>query len=329
MGLAIGAMANPAARYVSISPSDCGRVENLIAEDAPAPPNTTFMRVQHIGDPGTAELAGEIANPVTWDVAALTGFHASPQAQRGYRDLGPPIAASAFQLDCDGAGFLINTWEFSHKSPLAGEGPSASVGRDLKPPPRPFERGRAMIIDARITIPWVQVQSPPIAEGTAQVGFLYYASDAARGTVFAHVIGLFDNRPRGIAGGEFVSSDGMTAFVGSPLSVVDSNGNTVQYVTVGPSSSPMQFEQGFTGERFFRAIVTFENFRSLLARLEAGPLPGISVRPEDYEIIFFGVLGEVFPGTGEDHNVALGASVRALALHQDPKRAFGRNVDRR
>ena len=48
---------NPAARDVVLSGGDCAGAANIVAEDAPAPSNETFIRVQHIGDPGTEELA--------------------------------------------------------------------------------------------------------------------------------------------------------------------------------------------------------------------------------------------------------------------------------
>src|SRR5258706_14678720 len=96
----------------------CADAANIIREEAPAPANATYLRVQHMGDPGTPEWLGEIANTITWDVGALTGLHAPPSAQRGYRDAGPPGAASAFQLQCESAGFLINTRTFSHAFPL-------------------------------------------------------------------------------------------------------------------------------------------------------------------------------------------------------------------
>jgi hypothetical protein len=40
------------------------------------------------------------------------------------------------------------------------------------------------------------------------------------------------------------------------------------------------------------------------------------VRPEDYRVTSFGLLGEVFPGTGDAHEVALGASVTDLTLSE-------------
>ena len=62
------------ARYRVVSAPDCVDAANVIAEFATAPTNATYMRVQHIGDPGSAELAGEIAGVVTWNVGALSGF---------------------------------------------------------------------------------------------------------------------------------------------------------------------------------------------------------------------------------------------------------------
>ena len=42
----------------------------------------------------------------------------------------------------------------------------------------------------------------------------------------------------------------------------------------------------------------------------------ISADPSDYTIVSFGILGEIFPGIGNEDNVSLGASVKALSLRQ-------------
>ena len=60
--------------------------------------------------------------------------------------------------------------------------------------------GSTLIIEARLSVPWVANQAPPVGDGTAQVGFLYYAVDTKSNTSIAHVIGLFENRPPGING---------------------------------------------------------------------------------------------------------------------------------
>jgi hypothetical protein len=315
---------NPLARFATLSPSDCVDASNMIAEDARAPFNATALRVQHIGDPGTAELTGEIANVVTWDVGAMTGLHLPPSAQRGYRDVGLPVGASAFQLACDAAGFLINTWQFSHASPLFGEGPSASVSRDLSPAPAPFrDAGSAFLIEARVSVPWAYTETPPTFEGTAQVSFFYYALDTTTGTLIGHVIALFDNRPPGVGGSgvESLSNDGVVAFADSPLVRIDATGAPVRYVTVSAASATMRFVQPWAEGTFFRAEITYANFRAMLLALKGTQLPAISADPLDYRVPIFGLLGEVFPGTASDHNVSLGASVSGLTLLQSSSRS--------
>jgi hypothetical protein len=312
---------NPLARFPTLSAPDCTGVENLVAEDAAAPVNATYIRVQHIGDPGTAELAGEVMNPVTWDVGQVTGLHvATPAAsQRGYRDVALPVGSSAFQLECGAAGFLINSWQFAHAAPLFGEGPSASVARDLSPEPVAFPApGWTLRIEAAVSVPWVHTEAPVVDAGTAQVSLFYYLRDATSNVAFAHLVDLYDNRAPGVGGAgiEAVGSDGVTAFVSSPLAAADASGAAVRYVQPGAGSATMQLGQAWNERRTFRAEIPYARFQSLLATLRAGPLPQISPHPEDYRVMLFGVLGEIFPGTGQDHNVSLGASVTGLALTQ-------------
>lgn len=304
-----------------VSAPDCPGPNNLIAEEAGAPHDITFMRVQHIGDPGTAELAGEIANMVTWSVGDLTGFYppdpASTGNQRGFRDIGPPTMTSAFQLACGGAGFLINTFQFSHAAPLVGEGPSASIARDPSSAPQVFRDSRSVLtIEASIDLHHVAYQAPHDADGTAQLSFFYYIQDTTTGTVIAHLIGLFDSRAPGVGGSlvEGLADDTHVVFVHSPLLPTDAAGTPVRYVRVGPSSTLARTQAAWKERAYFNAQVPFDVFTAMLARLRAGPLPRISARPEDYRLTGFGVLGEVFSGTGDQHNVAIGASVFDLRL---------------
>ena len=51
-----------------LSPPDCVDAANFVSGFNAAPRNATYMRVQHVGDPGTAELEGAVANVVTWNV---------------------------------------------------------------------------------------------------------------------------------------------------------------------------------------------------------------------------------------------------------------------
>ena len=309
--------ANAGTAYVS--EPDCVTSANLIAEAAAAPKNVTFMRVQHMGDVGTAEFAGQIANVVTWPVGDLTGFYlpnaAAAGSQRGFRDAPPPVAASAFQLSCGGAGFLINTFEFSHVLPLIGEGPSISLVREPQPEANVFRNAASsMTIEANVNLKYARYQAPHTADGTAQLSFFYYARDTTTSTSIAHVIGLFDSRAVGVngVGSETIGSDGQVAFASSPLRAIDAAGAPIRYATVGPASDTMRNVDAWSRPIFFRAQVPYENFRQMLLRLKGGSLPNISARPEDYRITLFGVLGEVFPGTGTEHNLTIGGSVTDL-----------------
>jgi hypothetical protein len=46
--------------------------------------------------------------------------------------------------------------------------------------------------------------------------------------------------------------------------------------------------------------------------------PELSPDPADYRLVMFGILGEVFPGTGDEDNVALAGSVDNLSLSEVP-----------
>lgn len=303
-----------------VSAPDCVGAANFVSQSAAAPVNATFLRVQHIGDAGAAEQAGQVANAVSWAVGDVTGLYPPDpvtNAQRGFRNDPPPAASSAFQLSCNAAGFWIDTARFSHARPLVGEGPSASVARELQPFARVYRSpADAMTLEAQVQVKTIRARQPHVAEGTAQVSFFYYARDLTTTTEFIHVIGLFESRPLGVGGSgvENQASDGLNAFISSPLATVDATGVPVRYVTVGADSATMRTVSPWDQPLPFRARVTYANFQAMLARLKAGPLPAISPRPEDYRITLFGVLGEVFPGTGTDFEVAIGAQVRDLQL---------------
>jgi hypothetical protein len=312
---------NPLARGDAPSPPDCARPADMVTEYDPAPFDRTYMRVQHIGDPGTAELAGQVANDVTWAVQGMTGIAVPAGAQRGYRD--EAQAASAFQLWCNAAGAFIDTWSFSHRAPLVGEGPSASVARDFTQALPVFRDGGSMVIEGTIRIPWIRNQRPPVDAGTAQVSFFYYAQDTRSGKVIAHLLAIFENRAPGVngAGVENWGDDGNVAFVSSPIASEDANGNAVRFLSYSPANPAMQFREPFAEPRTYRARISAENFRAALDVLRAGPAPEISGDPADYRVISFGLLAEVFPGTGDEDNVSLGVSVVDLVLRRVPGHA--------
>lgn len=310
---------NPASRFRTMSEVDCPSPSGIIAQSADAPANVTYLRVQHMGDPGTEEWLNEVANPVTWDVGSRTGYSPPPMenAERGYRDItGHP----AFQLGCGGAGFHIDTAKFSHKFALVGEGPSASVARDFSPPKFPFSDGSSLLLEATVALPTSATVSPPVSDGTAQLSFFYYVRDSISGGVFAHLVALYDNRPYAASAFEAIGSDGVTAFVSSPLAYADAAGAAVKYAMPGPSSATMRAVDPWTTPLTFRAVVTQAQFEAMLAALRAGPMPQLSPRPANYRVTSFGVLAEAFPGTGTAHEIVLGGSVTGMALREQPFR---------
>jgi hypothetical protein len=175
-----------------------------------------------------------------------------------------------------------------------------------------------MTIQANAIVRTFQGQAPvALSEGVAQLSFFYYAHDMTTGTVIAHLVQLYDNRPMSVVTGvgfEIVNFDGQVNFVGSPLQAADFMGRPIQYASVGSGSETMQFNTTWQTPRFFRTDIPYAKFQALLARLRNGPLPAISPRPEDYRVTLFGVLGEVIVGTGNEHNVMFGASVSDLRL---------------
>ena len=325
MGLAAsGADAqNPLSRYRALSLPDCVDVSSMAVQYEPAPTNRTYMRVQHMGDPGTAELLFQVATPVAWDVGTFTGLFLPQESQRGYVDAS---GFSAFQLHCADAGFFINTASFSHSAPLIGQGPNVSVARDFDPPVAAFASGEALIIEADVRVPWARPRAPPVAEGTAQLGFFLYLRDRTTGTVVAQLAGIFDDRPPGLNGSgvEGFGDDGYNGFVSSPLALRDSLGNPVRFITALPRSAPTQFVKPFAQALRFAAMVTPANFAAALVQLRESGLR-LSMQPTDYEVLSFGIVGEVIAGTTRVNDVALGGSVSGLALWGAPARRFARH----
>jgi hypothetical protein len=313
---------HPFSRYREVSVPDCPGPDHIIAEAADASANQTYVRVQHIGDAGTDELRDEVANIVTWDVGAMTGLRVNAFFQRGHRDAPPPVAASAFQLSCESAGFFINSSQFSHGLPLFGEGPSATIGRSLGPPLAPFENANsAFTIQARVAVPTSQSPNRTVDNGVAQVSFFYYARDRTSRLAIAHVIGLHDNRPAGTGGSgdEFLSYDGNVAFAGSPLAATDSRGNAVRFARVAPGSATIRTARAWDEAELFRAEVGYAQFKAMLDALAASSLPGtrLSTDPRDYDVTAFGVLAEIFVGTDRNHEVMLGGHARGLTLSRE------------
>ena len=307
---------HPFARDRTLSPPDCVDASFMVAGHAPGAVGATYMRVENIGDRGTDELAGSIAHEVTWDLSAYTGLAVPPSAQRGYID---GVGQSGFQLRCADAGFFINSAAFSHAQPISGEGPNVSIGRDFDPGFAVFAQGGSIVVEADVRVPTLGGPSRPVSDGTAQLGFYLYYHDLTTVSAIAQIVALLDNRAAGVNGSgvEWAGEDGHTGFVSSPLTASDATGAPVRFAAPLPGSALMQYERGWSESRHVGFLVSPTHFAAVLAQLRARGAP-ISGDPADYVLTAVGVLGEIFPGTGREHEVALGASVSNLVLRMRP-----------
>jgi hypothetical protein len=271
--------------------------------------------VRHHGDPETPEWFGQVANPVTWDVSVYSGFRpAAPLAnwQRGYHDAGPPIGSSAVQLRCTQFGFMLNTYAFSHTQPVIGGGPNIAYERRFDPtPPAWPDPDSRLRIEVEFRLPWLYDVDANFAlsRGVAQVSFFYYLQHLHTGRIFAHVIGLFENRPLGMGNGiEFVGNDTFFDYVSSPLLPTQANGQPVRFVRPGTDSALMQTEEPFADLRRFAAEVDHDAMLSIIAALDLRGLGGQPARPEEFGLRNVGVLIEAFVGTNNDFNVSYAGS---------------------
>lgn len=307
---------HPFSRFWTLSPPDCVDASSMATHHGAGPVGVTYMRVEHIGDPGTDELLHEVDHEITWQLSYYTGLQVPPSAQRGYRDR---FGDSGFQMRCEEAGFFMNSATFSHTQAIVGEGPNVSVGRDFDPGFALFERGASVVVEADVRAPALYGPARIVDEGTAQLSFYVYYHDRTTVTAVAQLVGLLDNRAAGVNGSgvEWAGNDGHTAFICSPLAEADSTGAAVRFATPLPGSASMQFERGWGESRHLGFSVSPAQFSAALAHLRAQGA-SISGDPADYVVTAVGVLGEIFPGTGHDHEVALGASLSGLALRESP-----------
>ena len=181
-----------------------------------------LRQVRHMGDPGTRELAQEIAHNITWNASGLTGVAPSGWEQgAGQRGCYDREGANAFQSA--GAEFAswINTSSWTHTVGVRGGGPQAQVYANLNGTTRPWKtRGAKLWIEAWVKLPVVSghLAAPNVPGAVGQLGIEYYARDSISGKNFAGGGAIWDSRPFGDGcGSEFVASDTFTPFASSPI----------------------------------------------------------------------------------------------------------------
>lgn len=299
------------AQYRLLSGPECVLdASRIVTQDTVVPPNLTVLRVRHMGDPGTLARLWQVAWPVTWDVASVTGLQVPPPAagwQRGFLDLGLPAGTNAFQLHCASAGFMINTWSFPHAEPVVGGGPHAILERNFDPPLPLWTRpGAELTLQVEAQVPWTYVPG----DGVAQLSFVYYLRHAMRGTFHAHVVALWDSRaslaPRL---SEYVANDTFTSFASTPLVDRLPDGSPPRYATRSPYSRPLALGPGWSGWRFLRAHVSRAQAAAMLSDAARAD-PSIDPDPAAWQLVSALVFLEVVTGQGNTGNLSVGASVR-------------------
>ena len=327
------------AKFTALSSAPCIYPQtNMIRQfdrfDGTSYPNDErFMIVRHIGEPGTIELADEIANPVTWDVGLLTGLHI-PAFQRSYYQRGYrndyTNGAPAFQLECKSAGFLINTFQFDHQSgntecpngfPECQGGPHAMLYEEFgEYGPVIFRTPSSeLTLQVYAKLPWVHWAENPAA---AQQYMFAYLIDQTTGSTLAWLASIYDSRPFGQGNGDtYVSDDGITSFVSAPVSTTLANGQANPYVTKSPYSAPMANGYAWgSSERFFRAHLKREQLEGILldvnlSRQERDQAP-VSGNPDDWRLYSIGIAAEIGWLISPSSEISVGGSWRSFEAYE-------------
>jgi len=280
----------------------------------PLPQDQWLMIVRYMGNPDSpdnpAEFFEAIDYPVTWDASGYTGF-TPPEPisdwQRGFYNLGPPIGTNAFQLHCDSAGSLINTFSFDHSYEIVGGGPHMVYTICFSEPERPFlTPSSELVMEAHIAIPWIYRTH---AELYGQVSISFSMKDTVSGTRIAYVV---------FVGGtndfieEYLDHDTFVPFVSTHF------GETTQYVTLGEGSATTAWSgETFHEPRFYQFSIDRPQFAQALRDMaKANPDTGMSKNPADYILRSACVLHEVLVGSREDCNVSMGVGIHGFGIYE-------------
>lgn len=283
----------------------------LISQHETAAVDKFQLIVRHMGKPGTAESLQEVSNPVTWDVGTYTGFAVpEPRAswQRGFKDEGPPIGTNAFQLQCEHAGSMINSWSFDHTVPVVGGGPNAVWQIVASAPSTPFgSPSSALVVEADLAVPWIASWKG----GVGQLSFFVYLREQGSGRFFAYVLGMFDSRAPGDNNGtEFLGNDTFVSFVSSPLLP------GMRYSTIAPGD-PQFKNAAFATPQHFRVSINVSQLLAAVDDLNAkGEGPALSRTPTDYQLHSAGVLHEIFVGTDPETNLSMGVGIDKFVVSE-------------
>jgi hypothetical protein len=264
--------------------------------------------------------SGFVANPVAYDLGALTGFTTPTPATSYQRGIQPEDGGTAgVQLAGYGAGLVISTWDVPHRF-IEGGGYNDMYGYAWSPANRPlaFASNADLVLQADLAVPTFRswgfngaswVEAAPGATGTyadGQIDLFAYLEDVTHPALhpIAVVFVAWGNRASAACGATgFVGFDYPTGVWFGSSNMCSTDLGTHVFGTPTQSAT-------FSGQTFFRMHITPANWVAIINRINAaGPMaadlgvrctpgtscPGIgySTNPADYRLQYAGVIAEV------------------------------------
>lgn len=318
------------AQFTPLHIAECVPFGRLVPQYTPIPNDKVYMHVRHMGLLNTLELDRQVANFVTWDPSALTGYSPSSVIyQRGYKN-NASLGTNVFQMECRSAGFLINTYQFGHNGIVecpsgfggCSGGPNVAYSRKFSTPVQVWRNtSDELTLQGYFKIPYIHHDNNG-TQGVAQLSMFYTLKDRTSGKLIFGLMGIYESRPFASScanpgvGCEFIGNDGVAAaFASSPIRTSTPAG-ALRYMTQSPYSQSMAAPWGFANERFYRGHVKYANMQNIANDLQSGGL-SVSSDPMDWELIEVGVLAEVFPGAQQHlENIVMGGSFRYFEAYR-------------
>lgn len=294
---------------------DGASIFNQVTEGIDINTDRPTVVVGYHGDPGTFERLNAISFPQTWAIDQFVGV-SNASLKLGLYDQPLPVGSSGIAVNCQEAGFLVNTFQFDHTQPVRGGGPQGSLGiKKFFPRPVYGSSISQMVIQGYVKHPYHHWTEPG---AVGQIVLAYYMQplvcyDKRSGApypcpaataqnnvpAFAHVIALYDSRNNIGTYNEFFGNDTFTGFFSSPLANFQENGAPPQYLKKSIYSAPMaEGNQTWTNYNFFRAEISYEKMANMIS-IFRGSAPSVaaitSPNPVDWGIVLVGGLVETLP----------------------------------
>lgn len=278
--------------------------------DGIAPPanNRPYLVVRSMGDPGTAERAGQASNPVTQAIGNYTGFYPTGTVtdwQRGYYDY---LGANGFQMQGTTAGIMINSYSFTHTQGVQGGGPNVDLMIAYSQPyASPWATSTSeLTLQASYKVPWINNAA---GQGIGYVGMAVRLLDVSIGKTISYGAALFDTRPDGVGNGtEFVDDDTYVDFVSSPIKP------TSAYITKSPYSTGYLNVNTFSTYQFVRFHISRANLIRGMQCMNQEKGTNHSLNPADYRLVAASIGQEVI--VTEGRNISMGSSIQDFSVFE-------------